>query len=192
MGKIISSICEKVKLDKKYVLVVGSEGAGKTTLLYGSRLKPGWEQLKFIPTVGYNYEEIRTDSGIIAVFDTPGNESLFPIVKNLYKNLSISVVVYVFKISTKAIDFIISKRKLKYLVNEPELKGCALAVFANMEGNVEKQFKDPVFLKAAIGMDDVKHISPDNKKLWVFDGKHTPRESEELWEWIGTRSYDQE
>lgn len=197
MGKQISSLCPQLQPQWKYVLVVGLEGSGKTTFLYGPRLKPGWEQAKYESTLGYNYEEIRFSSGILAVFDTPGKDALFPIVKNLYKNLAISGLIFVFKLSNRAIDFITAKRKLKFLANEPELKGCVLVIIGNNSignvsvgndaaGNVrvevESQFKDPAYLENALGLEDFKHN--DLRKLFVYDVKYSPKESDTVWRWL--------
>lgn len=185
MGKQISNLCSQLQPQRKYVLIVGQEDAGKTTFLYGPRLKPGWEQSTFEHTIGYNYEEIRTVSGVIAAFDTPGNEAFSPIVKNLYKNLNISGVIYVFKLSNKAIDYILAKRKLKFLANEAELKKCAFAVIGNLASEVDSQFKDKEYLEKALGLDELKHIV--YKQVFVFDAKYNPKDGDAVWRWIGDK-----
>ncbi|OMJ79765.1 hypothetical protein SteCoe_20154 [Stentor coeruleus] len=185
MGSQISSLCRQLQPKRKYVLIVGQENSGKTTFLYGTKLKPGWEQTDFEHTVGYNYEELRTTSGVLAIFDTPGNEALFPIVRNLYKNLMISGVVYVFRLSNKAIDFIMAKRRLKFLANEPELKKCALSIVCNVSGEIDAQFKEKSYLEKALGVDELKHI--DNKEVFVFDAKYSPKESDFVWRWMNER-----
>ena len=187
MGKQVSSLCSQLQPQRKYILIVGREGSGKTTFLYGPRLKPGWEQFPFSSTIGYNYEEIRTASGILAIFDTPGNEALFPIVKNLYKNLTISGMIFIFRLSTKAIDFILARRRLKFLANEPELKNCVLMVIGNSSGDIDNQFKDPGYLQTALGVDDLKHIDAYRKRIIVFDAKYNPKDCDAVWRWMSER-----
>ena len=187
MGKQISNLCSQLQPQKKYVLVVGDKSCGKTTFVYGSRLKPGWEQSVFEPTVGYNYEEIRYTSGVLAIFDTPGNEALFPIVKNLYKNLNISAIVFVFRLSNAASDFIKAKRRIKFLANEPELKGCALAIVGNIFSDIDNQFKNVEYLKNALGLNEIRHIHDDKKNIAVFDAKYNPGESEIVWKWLNEK-----
>ena len=191
MGSKISKLCIQLTPPKKYVLIVGLEGAGKTTFLYGPLLKPGWEQTHFESTIGYNYEEVRRTSAVIAVFDTPGREALFPIVRNLYKNLDVSGLIFVFKVSNKAIEFIMAKRRLKFLVNEPELKGCALLVIGNVFGYADAQFKEEGYLKNALGFLDIKHIEDNRKSLIVLDAKYSPGESEAAWTWMTDQLEDQ-
>jgi GTPase SAR1 family protein len=189
MGEKVSKFCNPFELNKRYVLVVGAEGSGKTTFLYGPRLKPGWEQTTFRQTIGYNYEEIRMNSGVMGIFDTPGNESLFPIVRNLYKNLRVAGVVFVMKLSDKseeiAIDFIMAKRKIKFLANEPELKKCVFAIVGNVQGEIDAQFKNKDYIDTALGIKDLKHI-PDTC-VEVFDAKYSPKEGERVWRWISEK-----
>ena len=189
MGEKISKLCNPFELGKQYILVVGAKESGKTTFLYGPRLKPGWEQAKFKPTIGYNYEEIRTTSGVMGIFDTPGNESLFPIVRNLYKNLRVAGIVFVMKLENKddevAVNFIMAKRKIKFLANEPELKKCIFVIVGNVHGEIDAQFKEKEYISAALGINDLKHIV--NKQVEVFDAKYSPKEGERVWRWISEK-----
>lgn len=188
MGEKISKFCNPFDIKKKYILVVGAEGSGKTTFLYGPRLKPGWENAKFYSTIGYNYEEIRMNSGVMGIFDTPGNESLFPIIRNLYKNLQVAGIVFVMKLGSKqdlAINFIMAKRKIKFLANEPELKNCVFFIIGNVEGDIEAQFKDKEYIYTALGIGELKHIK--EKQVDVFDAKYSPKEGERVWRWMSDR-----
>lgn len=182
MGGTIQRLCATLIPTKRYVLLAGIKGSGKTTVLYGSRLKPGWEQHKIDPTLGYNYEEVRTRNGLLAVFDSPGTEELFPVTKTLFENINFEAIVFVFTISKEPMKYIEAKRKIKFLVNEAALKKCVLAVVANIASDVEAQFKQPAFLMRALGLDELKSV--EHKKLFIFDAKYTPKESDKLWNWI--------
>ena len=113
---------------------------------------------------------------------------LFPVVQNLYKNIEFSGIIFVFRLSTFALDFISAKKKLKFLLNEPELKHCALAVVGNVGQGIDSQYKNPEFLKTALGVEDLKHIANNMKQMFVFDAKFNPKESQEVWRWISIKT----
>ncbi|CAG9324530.1 unnamed protein product [Blepharisma stoltei] len=184
MGNRIQRFCAQLIPPRKYILLAGVEGSGKTTVLFGPRLKPGWEQHHIEPTLGYNYEELRIDNNLLAVFDTPGKESLYPIVKSLTDNIYFGAIVFVFSISKEPMKYIEAKRKIRFLASEPSLKQCALAVIANISIDIEAQFKQVPFLTRALGLDELKSIDAQKKKLFVFDAKYSPKETEKVWRWI--------
>ena len=180
MGNLLTKFCNPLSHEKKFVLLVGAEGSGKTTLLYSFKLKPGWEQNEMNPTCGYNYEECNYNDVEFGVFDTPGKESLFPVVKHIYKNIKISGLVFVFKPSRKPSDYLEAKRKLKYLASEPTLNDCPIVVVANLASEIESQFRDEEFLKQALGFQNLNHLDESYKKLFVINAKFAPKESEKV------------
>lgn len=185
MGNKIRKLCETfTTVTRKHVLIIGDSQSGKTTFLYGSRLKPGWDQQKFMPTYGYNFEEISCNGATLGVWDTPGEDALFPIVKTLYTHLKMQAIIFVFKLSNQPIDYIKARRKIKFISNEPALKDCELAVVVNSMDEAESQFQDEKFLQAVLGLNDLKNIDKSKKMLHVFNFKYQPIESKRVWEWL--------
>ena len=55
------------------VLLLGADAVGKTTLLYKLKLN---ENIKTIPTIGFNVEEIKYKNKKIIIWDIGGGEKI--------------------------------------------------------------------------------------------------------------------
>ncbi|XP_004548856.1 ADP-ribosylation factor 4 [Maylandia zebra] len=128
MGVIISHIFSR--LFSKHpvrILMVGLDAAGKTTLLY--KLKLG-EVVTTIPTIGFNVETVEYKNISFTVWDVGGQTIIRPLWRHYYVN-------------TQGLIFVVdsndperikeASEELHTLLQEDELKGVAVLVFANKQ-----------------------------------------------------------
>lgn len=181
MGGFINRYCLQLG-SVKYVLLVGASKAGKTTFLYSSKLRPGWDVTPFNPTLGFNYEEVDLENATFGVWDTSGDENLFRLTQQLYRNLEVFAVIYVIKLSTDPMDYLLAKRRLKLLAGDPALFNSAFAIVVNQADSSSLQFSDKKYLVGALGFDD---LAIENKELFVQSVKSSDSESSnEVWRWL--------
>lgn len=109
------------------ILILGLDGAGKTTILY--RLQIG-EVVKTIPTIGFNVETVTYKNVQFQVWDLGGQSSIRPYWRCYYTNAD--AIIYVVDSADKE-RMGISKKELTEMLNEEELKGVPLLVFANKQ-----------------------------------------------------------
>eukprot|EP01071_Lankesteria_metandrocarpae_P010188 Lankesteria_metandrocarpae@DN5307_c0_g1_i1.p1 len=109
------------------ILILGLDNAGKTTILY--RLHAS-EVVQTIPTIGFNLETIQHKNVKLQVWDLGGQTSIRPYWRYYYHNTNAIIYVVDSADSERLED---SKRELHSMLDEDELKGVALAVFANKQ-----------------------------------------------------------
>lgn len=81
----MGNIHEKFSKKKDYrFLLSGLDGAGKTTILY--KLKLG-ETIQSIPTIGFNVETVNINNLKIVLWDTGGNEKLWPLHTHYFEGM---------------------------------------------------------------------------------------------------------
>jgi GTPase SAR1 family protein len=184
MGNFINKYCLQLG-PAKYVILVGDTSAGKTTFLYSAKLRPGWDvnPASPSPTLGFNYEEVNMESATFGVWDTSGDESLFRLTQELYKNLEIFAVIYVIRLDNDPMVYLRAKRKLKLLAGDPSLRQSAFAVVVNQVASDLRQFAEPDYLKKVLDFDN---LDVDNKELFVINVKSSESENRNpVWTWIG-------
>mmetsp|Transcript_32165 Transcript_32165/g.55560 ORF Transcript_32165/g.55560 Transcript_32165/m.55560 type:complete len:189 (-) Transcript_32165:2563-3129(-) len=187
MGGFINRYCLQLGAPK-YVILVGSTYAGKTTFLYSSKLRPGWDVKPIAPTLGFNYEEVNLENASFGVWDTSGDENLFKLTQQLYSNLKIFGVIYVIRLDSDPMTYLVAKRKLKLLAGEPALCDSNFAIVVNVADYSHRQFAEESYLKNALGFDELA-IPEQNKMLFVQSVKSSDSEgSNPVWIWLNQRA----
>ncbi|KAJ6373278.1 hypothetical protein OIU76_027585 [Salix suchowensis] len=109
------------------ILVLGLDNAGKTTILY--RLQMG-EVVSTIPTIGFNVETVQYNNIKFQVWDLGGQTSIRPYWRCYFPNTQ--AVIYVVDSSdTERIG--IAKEEFHSILEEEELKGAVVLIFANKQ-----------------------------------------------------------
>jgi small GTP-binding protein len=128
MGFFFSKLWTKL-LGKKDVrmLMVGLDAAGKTTILY--QLKMG-ETVKTIPTIGFNVETLDYKGLNFTVWDVGGQDKIRVLWKHYYQNTDGLIFVVDSNDKDRVED---AAEELKKMLNEDELKDCAVLVMANKQ-----------------------------------------------------------
>eukprot|EP00041_Stephanoeca_diplocostata_P037435 m.1417559 g.1417559 ORF g.1417559 m.1417559 type:complete len:188 (+) comp25034_c0_seq21:78-641(+) len=109
------------------VLMVGLDAAGKTTILY--RLKLG-EVVTTIPTIGFNVETVQYKRSTLTVWDVGGKDKIRPLWRHYFQNTN----AIIFVIDSNDRDRIEeAAEELQRFLQEDELKGCPLLIFANKQ-----------------------------------------------------------
>ena len=128
MGFFLSKLWTKL-LGKKDVrmLMVGLDAAGKTTILY--QLKMG-ETVKTIPTIGFNVETLDYKGLNFTVWDVGGQDKIRVLWKHYYQNTDGLIFVVDSNDKDRVDD---AAEELKKMLNEDELKDCAVLVMANKQ-----------------------------------------------------------
>uniref|UniRef100_A0A8C4R494 ADP-ribosylation factor n=1 Tax=Eptatretus burgeri TaxID=7764 RepID=A0A8C4R494_EPTBU len=128
MGLTISSLFSKLFGKKQMrILMVGLDAAGKTTILY--KLKLG-EIVTTIPTIGFNVETVEYKNISFTVWDVGGQDKIRPLWRHYFQN-------------TQGLIFVVDSNdrervqeayeELQKMLQEEELVGAALLVFANKQ-----------------------------------------------------------
>ncbi len=129
MGQLFSNLWDKLfkKLKDIRMVMVGLDAAGKTTIMY--KMKLG-ETPKTIPTIGFNVETIEYKKLSITLWDIGGQDILRPLWKHYYENAQ--AVIYVVDSSDiERLD--LAKKELDMILNDDNLKGAPLLVYANKQ-----------------------------------------------------------
>ncbi|KAM0684486.1 Arf GTPase arl1 [Mitosporidium daphniae] len=115
MGILFSRLFSSIWGEREFrVLILGLDGAGKTTILY--KLQLG-EILSTIPTIGFNMETLSYKNLKFQVWDLGGQSTI------RHEHVDAADVDRVS----------ISKAELALVLEEEDLKGCALLVLANKQ-----------------------------------------------------------
>lgn len=109
------------------ILILGLDNAGKTTILY--KMQVG-EVVSTVPTIGFNMETINFKNVKLQVWDLGGQDRIRPYWRCYYTNTD--AIVYVVD-STDRDRMGVAKEELFAMLEEEELDGAALAVFANKQ-----------------------------------------------------------
>ncbi|KAM9759261.1 ADP-ribosylation factor 4-like [Menidia menidia] len=128
MGVILSSLFSRfVSKIPVRILMVGLDAAGKTTLLYRLKLA---EVVTTIPTLGFNVETVEFKNINFTVWDVGGQTIIRPLWRHYYTN-------------TQGIIFVVDSNdperikeaadELHQMLEEEELRGVAVLVFANKQ-----------------------------------------------------------
>ncbi|XP_060897307.1 ADP-ribosylation factor 4-like [Labrus mixtus] len=128
MGVIISSIISRfTSRIPVRILMVGLDAAGKTTLLYKLKLA---EVVTTIPTIGFNVETVEYKNISFTVWDVGGQTIIRPLWRHYFVN-------------TQGLIFVVDSNdperikeaadELHKMLEEDELRGVALLVFANKQ-----------------------------------------------------------
>jgi len=72
------------------VVIVGCDGSGKTTITYKLKFD---ENVKTIPTIGYNVESIRYRQLTMTIFDLGGNQKIRPLWRHHYNQAAAIIFV---------------------------------------------------------------------------------------------------
>ncbi|KAK8818444.1 ADP-ribosylation factor-like protein 1 [Blastocystis sp. ATCC 50177/Nand II] len=128
MGAFFSSILESLFGSKEQrILILGLDNAGKTTILYRLQLN---EPISTVPTIGFNVETIKYNNLTFQMWDLGGQTSIRPFWRCYYPNTD-AIVFVVDSADTDRIP--IAKTELMAILNEEELQGVCLLVFANKQ-----------------------------------------------------------
>ncbi|CAN8239201.1 unnamed protein product [Cochlearia groenlandica] len=123
-AKLFSQIFAKKEMR---ILMVGLDAAGKTTILY--KLKLG-EIVTTIPTIGFNVEAVEYKNINFTVWDVGGQDKLRPLWKYYFQNTQ----GLIFVVDSNDRDRVVEARdELHKMLNEDELRGAVLLVFANKQ-----------------------------------------------------------
>ncbi|KAM8917272.1 ADP-ribosylation factor 4-like [Spinachia spinachia] len=128
MGVIISHIFSRfISKTPVRILMVGLDAAGKTTLLYRLKLA---EVVTTIPTIGFNVETVEYKNISFTVWDVGGQTIIRPLWRHYFTN-------------TQGLIFVVDSNdperikeaadELHRMLEEDELRGVALLVFANKQ-----------------------------------------------------------
>ncbi|XP_070814446.1 ADP-ribosylation factor 4-like [Chaetodon trifascialis] len=128
MGVIVSHIFSRFASKTPVrILMVGLDAAGKTTLLYRLKLA---EVVTTIPTIGFNVETVEYKNISFTVWDVGGQTIIRPLWRHYYTN-------------TQGLIFVVDSNdperikeaadELHTMLEEDELRGVALLVFANKQ-----------------------------------------------------------
>lgn len=109
------------------VLLIGLDAVGKTTILY--RLKLG-EVVTTIPTIGFNVETVEYKNVSFTCWDVGGKDKIRPLWRHYFQNTN----ALIFCVDSNDRDRMPEAAdELHRMLNEDELKHCALLVFANKQ-----------------------------------------------------------
>ncbi|XP_054806383.1 ADP-ribosylation factor 1 [Prosopis cineraria] len=109
------------------ILVLGLDNAGKTTILY--RLQMG-EVVSTIPTIGFNVETVQYNNIKFQVWDLGGQTSIRPYWRCYFPNTQ--AIIYVVD-SSDTDRLVIAKEEFHAILEEEELKGAVVLIFANKQ-----------------------------------------------------------
>jgi ADP-ribosylation factor 1/2 len=107
------------------VLMIGLDGAGKTTLLYQFKYA---ENVKPIPTIGFNVETMHINKLQITVWDIGGQSKIRPLWRYYFQG-SHALIWVIDSSDVERLNE--SKEELHSILNEPDLSSSLLLVYAN-------------------------------------------------------------
>merc|ERR1711934_720109 len=128
MGLTFTKLFAKLGYKKDCrILMVGLDNAGKTTVLY--KLKLG-EVVTTIPTIGFNVETVEYKNISFTVWDVGGQTKIRPLWRHYFQNTQ----GLIFVVDSNDRDRIHeTKDELHKMLNEDDLRGAVLLVFANKQ-----------------------------------------------------------
>jgi len=127
-GNLFSSLFSRMfGTQEVRILILGLDSAGKTTILY--KLQCG-EVVTTIPTIGFNVETVTYKNIRFQVWDLGGQSSIRPYWRCYYQNTN--AIIYV--VDSADIERLsVAKEELMSMLEEDELQGTPLLVFANKQ-----------------------------------------------------------
>jgi ADP-ribosylation factor-like protein 1 len=129
MGSLISTLFSSLFGNQEVrVLILGLDNAGKTTILY--KLYAPNRVVKSVPTIGFNVEQVVYKNLTFSVWDLGGQTNIRPYWRCYYAN-SNAVIYVVDSSDTERMG--VSRSELVSMLEEEELKGVPLLVFANKQ-----------------------------------------------------------
>ena len=137
MGFCCAKLCTKLFGQKDVrIIIVGLDGAGKTSILY--RLKFG-EQVRTIPTIGFNVETLNYKGLNFTVWDVGGQDKIRVLWKHYYQNTDGIIFVVDSNDHDRIED---AAEELKKMLAEQELEKCPVLIMANkqdLEGHLSPE-----------------------------------------------------
>merc|ERR1711936_647535 len=128
MGLTISSLFNQLFGKKQMrILMVGLDAAGKTTILY--KLKLG-EIVTTIPTIGFNVETVEYKNISFTVWDVGGQDKIRPLWRHYFQNTDGLIFVVDSNDRERIAE---AQDELMRMLNEDEMRGAVLLVFANKQ-----------------------------------------------------------
>jgi len=128
MGVLFSHAFQRLFGTKEVrILILGLDNAGKTTILY--RLHAG-EVVQTIPTIGFNVETVQYKNIKLQVWDLGGQTSIRPYWRCYYANTN-GIIYVVDSVDRDRLPD--AAHELKLMLEEEELGGVTLLVFANKQ-----------------------------------------------------------
>ena len=109
------------------IVMVGLDAAGKTTILYQLRMG---QTIKTIPTIGFNVETLEYKGVNFTVWDVGGQDKIRVLWKHYYQNTDGLIFVVDSNDRDRMED---AAEELKKMLDEKELKDCAVLIFANKQ-----------------------------------------------------------
>ena len=133
------------------ILILGLDNAGKTTLLYKLQLNQVIETVpsNFYSAIGFNVETVTYNNIKLQVWDLGGQNTIRPYWRCYYPNTN--AVIYVVD-STDTNRINIAKQELTALLQEDDLKGVPLLVFANKQDMPEAMSESEVSEKLLLSL----------------------------------------
>ena len=175
MGFLFSKVWSKL-IGKKDVriLMVGLDAAGKTTILYQLKMN---ENVKTIPTIGFNVETLEYKGLNFTVWDVGGQDKVRVLWKHYYQNTD--GIIFVIDSNDKdRIDD--ASEELKKMLTEEELKEAVLLVMANKQDL--KDAMSPNTVTDKLGLSTIKG------RQWLVQGTsaNTGQGLKEGLDWMAT------
>ncbi|KAI9664388.1 MAG: ADP-ribosylation factor, Arf Arf6 [Alyxoria varia] len=128
MGGNVSKVMGKIFGQKEMrLLMLGLDAAGKTTILYKLKLN---QEVKTIPTVGFNVETVTYKNTKFNVWDVGGQDKIRPLWRHYFSGTQ----GLIFVIDSNDCDRIDEARsELQRIIQDREMRDTLLLVFANKQ-----------------------------------------------------------
>ena len=128
-SRIFSSLFDRGEIR---ILILGLDNAGKTTLLYKLQLN---QVIETVPSnvyaaIGFNVETVTYNNLKLQVWDLGGQGNIRPYWRCYYPNTN-AVIYVVDSTDTERID--VAKSEMITMLQEEDLKGVPLLIFANKQ-----------------------------------------------------------
>ncbi|KFZ03102.1 hypothetical protein V502_11220 [Pseudogymnoascus sp. VKM F-4520 (FW-2644)] len=128
MGGQISKMMGKIFGAKEMrLLMLGLDAAGKTTILYKLKLN---QDVKTIPTVGFNVETVTFKNVKFNVWDVGGQDKIRPLWRHYYSGTQ-GLIFVIDSSDRERIDE--ARQELHRIITATEMKESLLLVFANKQ-----------------------------------------------------------
>eukprot|EP01084_Bolivina_argentea_P035576 65976_1 len=130
MGILLSKVFRGLFGTKEVrILILGLDNAGKTSILYKLSNEAD-DDIQTIPTIGFNVETLQYKNIKFQVWDLGGQSSIRPYWRCYYPNTD--AIVFVVD-STDTDRLGVARQELQAMLEEEELKGAVLLIFANKQ-----------------------------------------------------------
>jgi small GTP-binding protein len=132
MGTVLTKILNKLNGTKeKRILILGLDATGKTTILNQLCTPNCTNNTSFhAPTIGFNVEQVRYKKIKFTFWDIGGDECIRFLWRRYYSGTN-GLVFVVDSQDKQRLD--ITRMELNLLLDEPELRGVPVLVFANKQ-----------------------------------------------------------